>query len=186
MMKDANIQKALLSASARFWMSLLVSSVVVNSLPLQARADQVAGKDAIAPVSQASPSTVSAIDQAPTSTELTSDKKDINSKSDQDTESALPQTTWEPKPVESSTELPTLDDVPSVSDLSDGEGATESNNSMSQITNVTQLRDVSRGDWAFEGLRSLVERYGCIAGYSDGTFRGNRSSSRYEFAAGLN
>jgi hypothetical protein len=31
-----------------------------------------------------------------------------------------------------------------------------------------------------------VERYGCIAGYPDGTFRGNRAMSRYEFAAGLN
>ena len=55
-----------------------------------------------------------------------------------------------------------------------------------QVTNVSQLRDVSPGDWAFEALRSLVERYGCIAGYPDGTFRGNRATSRYEFAAGLN
>jgi hypothetical protein len=57
---------------------------------------------------------------------------------------------------------------------------------LDQVTNVTQLRDVSPGDWAFEALRSLVERYGCIAGYPDGTYRGNRSMSRYEFAAGLN
>ena len=190
MIKDANIQKAWLSVSATFWMSLLVSSVIVHGLPLQARADQAPRKKAIAPVSQPSPSvetsaTVSAIDQTPTSTELTSDKKDINLKSDQDTRAVLPQTTWEAKPVESSTKLPTLDDVPSVTDLSEGEGATESNNSMSQITNVTQLRDVSPGDWAFEALRSLVERYGCIASYPDGTFRGNRSTSRYEFAAGL-
>jgi hypothetical protein len=35
-------------------------------------------------------------------------------------------------------------------------------------------------------LQSLVERYGCIAGYPDGTFRGNRALTRYEFAAGLN
>lgn len=55
-----------------------------------------------------------------------------------------------------------------------------------QVTNVSQLRDVSPGDWAYEALRSLVERYGCIAGYPDGTFRGNRAMSRYEFAAGLN
>jgi BMFP domain-containing protein YqiC len=54
------------------------------------------------------------------------------------------------------------------------------------VTNVTQLRDVSPGDWAYEALRSLVERYGCIAGYPDGTYRGNRALSRYEFAAGLN
>jgi len=55
-----------------------------------------------------------------------------------------------------------------------------------QIVNAFQLRDVSPGDWAFEALRSLVERYGCIVGYPDRTFRGNRALSRYEFAAGLN
>ncbi|MEQ9234957.1 iron uptake porin [Coleofasciculus sp. E2-BRE-01] len=60
------------------------------------------------------------------------------------------------------------------------------NQGMEQITNVSQLRDVSPGDWAYEALRSLVERYGCIAGYPDGTFRGNRAMTRYEFAAGLN
>ena len=59
-------------------------------------------------------------------------------------------------------------------------------NTVDQVTNVTQLRDVSPGDWAFEALRSLVERYGCIAGYPDGSYRGNRAMSRYEFAAGLN
>ncbi|MDX2214533.1 MAG: iron uptake porin, partial [Oculatellaceae cyanobacterium bins.114] len=30
------------------------------------------------------------------------------------------------------------------------------------------------------------ERYGCIAGYPDGTYRGNRALTRYEFAAGMN
>ena len=65
--------------------------------------------------------------------------------------------------------------------------SSESNTTtIDQVTNVSQLRDVSPGDWAFEALRSLVERYGCIAGYPDGTFRGNRATSRYEFAAGLN
>ena len=62
----------------------------------------------------------------------------------------------------------------------------DENDPMSQVTNVTQLRDVSPGDWAYEALRSLVERYGCIAGYPDRTFRGNRAMTRYEFAAGLN
>ncbi len=57
---------------------------------------------------------------------------------------------------------------------------------MGQVTSVSQLRDVSPTDWAFEALRSLVERYGCIVGYPDRTFRGNRALSRYEFAAGLN
>ncbi|MHC5833280.1 MAG: iron uptake porin, partial [Nostoc sp.] len=35
-------------------------------------------------------------------------------------------------------------------------------------------------------LQSLVERYGCIAGYPNQTYRGNRAMTRYEFAAGLN
>ncbi len=55
-----------------------------------------------------------------------------------------------------------------------------------QVTSVTQLTDVQPTDWAFEALRSLIERYGVIAGYPDGTFRGNRAMTRYEFAAALN
>lgn len=55
-----------------------------------------------------------------------------------------------------------------------------------QVTSVSQLRDVRPTDWAFQALQSLVERYGCIAGYPDGTYRGNRAMTRYEFAAGLN
>jgi len=60
------------------------------------------------------------------------------------------------------------------------------NNVVSQVTSVSQLSDVQPTDWAFTALQSLVERYGCIAGYPDKTFRGQRSTSRYEFAAGLN
>ena len=59
-------------------------------------------------------------------------------------------------------------------------------NPMAQINSVSQLRDVSPTDWAYEALKSLVERYGCIVGYPNRTFRGNRALSRYEFAAGLN
>ncbi len=59
-------------------------------------------------------------------------------------------------------------------------------NTIDQVTNVTQLSDVRPTDWAYEALRSLVERYGCIAGYPDRTFRGNRALTRFEFAAGLN
>lgn len=57
---------------------------------------------------------------------------------------------------------------------------------ISQITNVQQLRDVSPTDWAYEALRSLVDRYGCISGFGDRTYRGNQPLSRYEFAAGVN
>ncbi len=58
--------------------------------------------------------------------------------------------------------------------------------SLDQVTSVSQLTDVKPTDWAFQALQSLVERYGCIVGYPDKTFRGNRALSRYEFAAGLN
>ena len=57
---------------------------------------------------------------------------------------------------------------------------------ISQVTSVSQLSDIQPNDWAFQALQSLVERYGCVAGYPNGTFRGNRALSRYEFAAGLN
>jgi hypothetical protein len=54
------------------------------------------------------------------------------------------------------------------------------------VTSVSQLSDVKPTDWAFTALQSLVERYGCIAGYPDSTFRGRQATSRYEFAAGVN
>ncbi|WP_013322032.1 iron uptake porin [Gloeothece verrucosa] len=60
------------------------------------------------------------------------------------------------------------------------------NDPMSQVNNVNQLRDVEPTAWAYEALRSLVERYGCIVGYPDRTFRGDRALTRWEFAAGLN
>ncbi|NJR73447.1 MAG: iron uptake porin, partial [Scytonema sp. CRU_2_7] len=60
------------------------------------------------------------------------------------------------------------------------------NKVIAQVTSVSQLSDVQPTDWAFQALQSLVERYGCIAGYPNGTYRGNRAMTRYEFAAGLN
>jgi Carbohydrate-selective porin, OprB family/S-layer homology domain len=58
--------------------------------------------------------------------------------------------------------------------------------SLNQVNNVSQLRDVSPTDWSYEALRGLVDRYGCISGFPNQTYRGNQSLSRYEFAAGLN
>lgn len=74
-----------------------------------------------------------------------------------------------------------LDSNPvSVSELS------QPGQALDQVTSVSQLSDVRPTDWAFQALQSLVERYGCIAGYPDKTYRGNRALTRYEFAAGLN
>jgi hypothetical protein len=63
---------------------------------------------------------------------------------------------------------------------------TDENAEQAQVTSVSQLSDVQPTDWAFQALQSLVERYGCIAGYPNGTFRGNRAATRYELAAALN
>jgi len=62
----------------------------------------------------------------------------------------------------------------------------QQNTTAQNVTSVSQLSDVQPTDWAFTALQSLVERYGCIAGYPDRTFRGSRATTRYEFAAGLN
>ncbi len=75
-----------------------------------------------------------------------------------------------------------LESVPAIADLDPSVSAPE----MSQVTSVSQLTDVKPTDWAFQALQSLVERYGCIVGYPDKTYRGNRALTRYEFAAGLN
>ncbi|MEJ1936636.1 iron uptake porin, partial [Nostoc sp. NIES-2111] len=57
---------------------------------------------------------------------------------------------------------------------------------ISQLTSVSQLSDVQATDWSFQALQSLIEKYGCIAGYQNGTYRGNLKMTRYEFAASLN
>ncbi|MGD1858125.1 MAG: iron uptake porin [Leptolyngbyaceae cyanobacterium] len=57
---------------------------------------------------------------------------------------------------------------------------------LAQVTSVNELDDVLPTDWAYTALTRLVEEYGCLEGYPDGTFRGNRAMTRYEFAAGLN
>ncbi|MBW4473231.1 MAG: iron uptake porin [Stenomitos rutilans HA7619-LM2] len=67
-----------------------------------------------------------------------------------------------------------------------GTEGTVPTNAANQVTSVSQLSDVRPTDWAFQALQSLVERYGCIVGYPDKTYRGNRALTRYEFAAGLN
>ncbi|MCT0230431.1 iron uptake porin [Synechococcus sp. CS-1324] len=55
-----------------------------------------------------------------------------------------------------------------------------------QVTSITQFSDVQPTEWAYQALSNLVERYGCVAGYPDGTFRGKKPLSRWEAAALLN
>jgi hypothetical protein len=86
--------------------------------------------------------------------------------------------------AQTSPEAKVADSTPTLQQLS-SYGA-EGKGSINQVTSVSQLTDVKPTDWAFQALQSLVERYGCIVGYPDKTYRGNRALTRYEFAAGLN
>ncbi|WP_156114122.1 iron uptake porin [Myxosarcina sp. GI1] len=53
------------------------------------------------------------------------------------------------------------------------------------LAEVERLRDVNPEDWAYEALRNLSDRYNCLDGYPDATYRGNAAMSRYEFAVAL-
>lgn len=57
---------------------------------------------------------------------------------------------------------------------------------LEQVNSVRELSDVSPTDWAFQAVSALAERHQCLLGYGDGTYRGNRAMTRYEFAASLN
>ncbi len=87
------------------------------------------------------------------------------------------------KVVTSETLAPSLSPEDTFTDF---QTLTSASSSMEQVTSVSQLTDVKPSDWAFQALQSLVERYGCIVGYPDKTYRGNRALTRWEFAAGLN
>ncbi|AKN62156.1 porin [Synechococcus sp. WH 8020] len=69
-----------------------------------------------------------------------------------------------------------------VSDYAD----TSALSSREQVTSITQFSDVYPTDWAYQALSNLIERYGCVAGYPNGTYRGNRAMTRFEAAALLN
>jgi hypothetical protein len=58
--------------------------------------------------------------------------------------------------------------------------------SKNQVTSVTQFSDVQPTDWAYQALSNLVEKYGCVAGYPNGTYKGGQAMTRYEAAALLN
>jgi hypothetical protein len=55
-----------------------------------------------------------------------------------------------------------------------------------QVTSINQFSDVKPTDWAFQALSNLIERYGCVAGYPNGTYKGGQAMTRYEAAALLN
>ncbi|MBC8121624.1 MAG: carbohydrate porin, partial [Gemmatimonadaceae bacterium] len=76
--------------------------------------------------------------------------------------------------------------VTSIDELENKNSTLYKKDSVAQVNSVSELTDVDPNSWAFQALKSVVERFGVIEGYPDKTFRGNRSLTRYEFAAGLN
>ncbi len=58
--------------------------------------------------------------------------------------------------------------------------------SSEQVSSIKQLSDVQPTDWAYQALSNLVERYGCVAGYPNGSYGGQKSMTRFEAAALLN
>jgi hypothetical protein len=58
--------------------------------------------------------------------------------------------------------------------------------SAEQVTSISQFSDVQPTDWAYQALSNLVSRYGCVAGYPNGTFGGTKAMTRFEAAALLN
>ena len=55
--------------------------------------------------------------------------------------------------------------------------------SFAQVTSVSQLKDVQPTDWSYAAISNLVSKYGCVAGYPDGTFKPGEPASRAELAA---
>jgi hypothetical protein len=55
-----------------------------------------------------------------------------------------------------------------------------------QVTSISQFSDVKPTDWAYQALSNLIEKYGCVAGYPNGTYKGGQAMTRYEAAALLN
>ena len=58
--------------------------------------------------------------------------------------------------------------------------------SIAQGATIRDFSDVYPTDWAYQALAKLVDTYGCVSGFPDGTFRGNQPMTRFEMAAVLN
>ena len=57
---------------------------------------------------------------------------------------------------------------------------------IAQLNSIKQLTDIKPTDWSYQALKGLIERYGCLSGYPNRTYQGNRVITRAEFVAGLN
>jgi hypothetical protein len=57
---------------------------------------------------------------------------------------------------------------------------------ISQSNSIKEFSDIQPTDWSYQALQNLIERYGCLSGFSDRAYRGQQTVTRAEFAAGLN
>jgi len=58
--------------------------------------------------------------------------------------------------------------------------------SQDQLSQISQFSDLQPTDWAYQALSKLIESNGCVAGFSDETYKAKRYLTRYEAAALLN
>ncbi len=77
-------------------------------------------------------------------------------------------------------------DIPSTADIDTlNQKYSQGQIYLDKVTSAEQLQDVSPQHWAYQALRTLVEKYRCIS-TSGNEFNGDRAMTRYEFAAAFN
>ncbi|XGV99830.1 MAG: iron uptake porin [Leptolyngbya sp. BL-A-14] len=161
--------KSLLLSPASLWMSLFIAGTATGLIASGARASQ---------------STISTLPTLAETASLAS------SQASKGTTPAAAPSIMSSQLVASAVTAPgpsnSIAAVAEIQPFNAADAQTEEPGGLDQVTSVSQLTDVKPTDWAFQALQSLVERYGCIVGYPDKTYRGNRALTRYEFAAGLN
>ncbi|HEY9873073.1 MAG TPA: iron uptake porin, partial [Candidatus Obscuribacterales bacterium] len=164
------VAPALLGASL-----LVASSTLAAQTPATQKADAAIDKssDAIAPTHQNTRSQQTLVPETSSSLNLNVAAPVSVAQATPEADSAAP-TSGEPGVLEQ------------MQPYSNQSSDSSEDDPMGQVTNVSQFRDVQPSDWAYEALSQIVQKYGCLQGYPDGTYRGNRALSRYEFAAGLN
>ena len=55
-----------------------------------------------------------------------------------------------------------------------------------QVTSVSQLSDVQPTEWSYQAISNLISRYGCVAGFPNGTFQPGQPATRAQLAALVN
>ncbi len=55
----------------------------------------------------------------------------------------------------------------------------------SRVVAVQELNDIDNGEWAYDAVKGLVEKYDVLEGYPDGTYKGKKLTTRFELAAAV-